>query len=34
VIPDPAGRSPQSLQKLVESEVARWNPILKAYAQQ
>jgi len=33
VIPDQAGRSPQALQKLVESEVARWNPILKAYAQ-
>lgn len=23
-----------SLRKLVESEVVRWNPILKAYAQQ
>jgi tripartite-type tricarboxylate transporter receptor subunit TctC len=34
VIPDKAGRSPQALQKLVESEVTRWNPILKAYAQQ
>ncbi|HET7297930.1 MAG TPA: tripartite tricarboxylate transporter substrate-binding protein [Burkholderiales bacterium] len=34
VIPDKAGRSPQALQKLVESEVARWNTILKAYAQQ
>ena len=34
VIPDKAGRSPQALQKLVESEVARWNPILKAHAQQ
>ena len=34
VIPDKAGRSPQALQKLVESEVARWNPILKAYQQQ
>jgi len=34
VIPDKAGRSPQALQKLVESEVARWNPILKPYAQQ
>jgi tripartite-type tricarboxylate transporter receptor subunit TctC len=33
VIPDKAGRSPQALQKLVESEVARWNPILKAAAQ-
>ena len=30
VIPDKAGRSPQALQKLVESEVARWTPILKA----
>lgn len=29
VIPDKAGRSPQALQKLVESEIARWNPILK-----
>jgi len=33
VIPDKAGRSPQALQKLVESEVARWNPILKAAQQ-
>jgi tripartite-type tricarboxylate transporter receptor subunit TctC len=33
VIPDKAGRTPQALQKLVESEVARWNPILKAAAQ-
>jgi tripartite-type tricarboxylate transporter receptor subunit TctC len=33
VIPDKAGRSPQALQKLVESEVSRWNPILKPYAQ-
>jgi tripartite-type tricarboxylate transporter receptor subunit TctC len=33
VIPDKAGRSPQALQKLVESEVARWTPILKAAAQ-
>lgn len=33
VIPDRAGRSPQALQKLVESEVARWTPILKAAAQ-
>ena len=33
VIPDRAGRSPQALQKLVESEVARWNPILKAAQQ-
>jgi tripartite-type tricarboxylate transporter receptor subunit TctC len=30
VIPDRAGRSPQALQKLVESEVARWTPILKS----
>ena len=34
VIPDKAGRSPEALQKLVESEVARWTPILKAAAQQ
>ncbi|HET7669385.1 MAG TPA: tripartite tricarboxylate transporter substrate-binding protein [Burkholderiales bacterium] len=33
VIPDTAGRSPQALQKLVESEVARWNPILKSARQ-
>jgi tripartite-type tricarboxylate transporter receptor subunit TctC len=30
VIPDQAGRGPQALQKLVESEVARWSPVLKA----
>ncbi|MBA4171390.1 MAG: hypothetical protein C0511_01720 [Hyphomicrobium sp.] len=30
VIPDKAGRSPAALQKLVESEVARWTPVLKA----
>ena len=30
VIPDKAGRSPEALQKLVESEVERWKPILKA----
>jgi tripartite-type tricarboxylate transporter receptor subunit TctC len=30
VIPDKAGRSPDALQKLVESEVARWTPVLKA----
>lgn len=30
VIPDVAGRSPEALQKLVESEVARWTPVLKA----
>jgi tripartite-type tricarboxylate transporter receptor subunit TctC len=29
-IPDKAGRSPEALQKLVESEVARWTPVLKA----
>lgn len=29
VIPDKAGRSPAALQKLVESEVARWMPVLK-----
>jgi tripartite-type tricarboxylate transporter receptor subunit TctC len=34
VIPDKAGRSPEALQKLVESEVKRWNPILKPFAQQ
>jgi tripartite-type tricarboxylate transporter receptor subunit TctC len=34
VIPDKAGRSPQALQKLVEAEVTRWNPILKPFAQQ
>jgi tripartite-type tricarboxylate transporter receptor subunit TctC len=30
VIPDKAGRTPEALQKLVESEVARWTPVLKA----
>lgn len=30
VLPDKAGRSPANLQKLVESEVARWTPVLKA----
>jgi len=30
VIPDKDGRSPAALQKLVESEVARWTPVLKA----
>jgi tripartite-type tricarboxylate transporter receptor subunit TctC len=30
VIPEGEGRSPAALQKLVESEVARWTPILKA----
>ncbi|HEX5959443.1 MAG TPA: tripartite tricarboxylate transporter substrate-binding protein, partial [Hyphomicrobiaceae bacterium] len=29
VIPDTEGRTPAALQKLVESEVARWTPILK-----
>ena len=32
VIPDKSGRSPQALAELVKSEVARWNPILKAAA--
>lgn len=30
VIPDKSGRTPAALQKLVESEVARWTPVLKA----
>jgi len=30
VIPDKAGRTPEALQKLVESELARWTPVLKA----
>jgi tripartite-type tricarboxylate transporter receptor subunit TctC len=30
IIPDPAGRTPEALQALVEKEVARWTPILKA----
>lgn len=30
VIPSAAERSPAALQKLVESEVARWTPVLKA----
>lgn len=30
VVPDAEGRTPQALQKLVESEVARWTPVLKA----
>jgi len=30
VIPSAAERTPESLQKLVESEVARWTPVLKA----
>lgn len=32
-VPDKAGRSPQALQKLVQSEVARWTPILKGASQ-
>jgi tripartite-type tricarboxylate transporter receptor subunit TctC len=32
VIPDKAGRSPQALDTLVKSEVARWTPILKSAA--
>jgi tripartite-type tricarboxylate transporter receptor subunit TctC len=30
VIPEGADRSPEALQKLVEAEVARWTPVLKA----
>jgi tripartite-type tricarboxylate transporter receptor subunit TctC len=30
VVPSAAERTPESLQKLVESEVARWTPVLKA----
>lgn len=30
VLPDKAGRTPAALQKLVESEVSRWGPVLKA----
>jgi len=30
VVPSPAERTPEALQKLVESEVARWTPVLKA----
>ncbi len=30
VLPDKAGRTPAALQKLVEKEVARWTPVLKA----
>jgi tripartite-type tricarboxylate transporter receptor subunit TctC len=30
VLPTAAERTPESLQKLVESEVARWTPVLKA----
>jgi tripartite-type tricarboxylate transporter receptor subunit TctC len=32
VLPDKAGQTPEALHKLVESEVARWNPILKGTA--
>jgi hypothetical protein len=28
-IPDKADRTPQALQKLVESEIARWSAVLK-----
>jgi tripartite-type tricarboxylate transporter receptor subunit TctC len=34
VIPDKEGRKPAALQKLVESEVARWTPILTGVAAQ
>jgi tripartite-type tricarboxylate transporter receptor subunit TctC len=30
IIPEGADRGPQALQKLVEAEVARWTPVLKA----
>jgi tripartite-type tricarboxylate transporter receptor subunit TctC len=30
VVPDKQGRTPEALQKLVEAEVARWTPVLKA----
>ncbi len=30
VLPDKSGRTPAALQKLVESEVKRWGPVLKA----
>jgi tripartite-type tricarboxylate transporter receptor subunit TctC len=30
VVPNAAERTPEALQKLVESEVARWTPVLKA----
>ena len=32
VIPNEAGRTPEALQSLVESEVARWTPVLRAEA--
>jgi len=28
-LPDKAGRSPEALQKLVASEIARWGKVLK-----
>jgi tripartite-type tricarboxylate transporter receptor subunit TctC len=34
VLPDAGGQTPESLQKLVQTEVARWNPILKGQATQ
>lgn len=34
VLPDKAGRTPAALRKLVENEVARWNPILKGTSTQ
>ena len=34
VLPEGKARSPEALGDLVKSEVARWNPILKPYAQQ
>lgn len=33
IVPDRAGRSPDSLQKLVVREIARWTPVLKAAGQ-
>jgi tripartite-type tricarboxylate transporter receptor subunit TctC len=30
VLPDKQGRTPAALQQLVESEVSRWDPVLKA----
>ena len=32
VVPDKAGRTPAALQKLVETELARWTPVLKGAA--
>jgi tripartite-type tricarboxylate transporter receptor subunit TctC len=34
VLPDKEGRTPAALQKLVESEVARWKPVLRDIANQ